>query len=50
MAMSDPNNGRFDYPLAGHCTCEGTLPEKFCAKHMEGISDSFSYRKPVVKK
>ena len=20
-----------------HCTCEGTLPEKFCAKHMEGI-------------
>ena len=20
-----------------HCTCEGTLPEKFCAKHMEGV-------------
>ena len=20
-----------------HCTCEGTSPEKFCAKHMEGI-------------
>ena len=22
---------------AAHCTCEGALPEKFCAKHMEGI-------------
>ena len=30
-------NDYIEYLYIVHCTCEGTLPEKFCAKHMEGI-------------